>query len=185
VSDSEKTAGKQRDRPFPKGLSGNPASKPNRARHKATQAVEALLEGEALTRKAVEMALGGDTVAMRRNPACPQSRSVGSRLSARYPQTYPQAISLVEAEQSWTIKEQVMNINQGSLMSTHSPTVEQVVRSYLDGAEGDAEAALRQVVADALADFTEMERRSAQKDRLISRGYVRSGPHRPAHSRGA
>ena len=37
------------------------------SRHKVTKAVEALLEGEAegLTRKAVEMALDGDTVALR------------------------------------------------------------------------------------------------------------------------
>lgn len=46
--------------------SGNPA-KPRGTRHKATQAVLALLEGEAtaLTRKAVEMALQGDGVALR------------------------------------------------------------------------------------------------------------------------
>lgn len=62
-------------------------------------------------------------------------------------------------------------------MSTRLPSVEQVIRGYLDGADGDAQAALRHVVVDALADLAEMERRSAQKDRLISRGYVRaSGP---------
>lgn len=45
---------------------GNPG-KPRGARHKATQAALALLDGEAgaLTRKAVEMALGGDTTALR------------------------------------------------------------------------------------------------------------------------
>lgn len=45
---------------------GNPG-KPAGARHKATQAALALLEGEgeALARKAVEMALGGDVVALR------------------------------------------------------------------------------------------------------------------------
>ncbi|HEY8566381.1 MAG TPA: hypothetical protein VIL65_12830 [Beijerinckiaceae bacterium] len=59
-------------------------------------------------------------------------------------------------------------------MSTLPPTVEQVVCGYLDGADGDAQRALRHVVADAFADLAEMERRSAQKDRLISRGYVRA-----------
>lgn len=45
---------------------GNPG-KPRGARHKATQAALALLDGEAgaLTRKAVEMALAGDTTALR------------------------------------------------------------------------------------------------------------------------
>ena len=64
---AENTAGKQRGRPFEPGKSGNPAGKPAGARHKATIAAEALLDGEAegLTRKAVEMALAGDTVALR------------------------------------------------------------------------------------------------------------------------
>lgn len=45
---------------------GNPG-KPRGARHKATQAALALLDGEAdaLTRKAVNLALEGDTVALR------------------------------------------------------------------------------------------------------------------------
>jgi hypothetical protein len=49
---SENAGGKQRGQ-FQPGVSGNPAGKPRRTRHKATRAVEALLEGEAegLTRK--------------------------------------------------------------------------------------------------------------------------------------
>jgi hypothetical protein len=45
---------------------GNPG-KPKGARHKATQAVQDLLDGstEALTQKAVDMALEGDTTALR------------------------------------------------------------------------------------------------------------------------
>jgi hypothetical protein len=52
---------------WPKGRSGNPAGKPRGARHKSTLAAEALLDGqaEALSRKAVELALAGDTVALR------------------------------------------------------------------------------------------------------------------------
>ncbi|GLS18111.1 hypothetical protein GCM10007874_11270 [Labrys miyagiensis] len=52
---------------FKPGQSGNPAGKPPGSRHKATLAAEALLDGEAegLTRKAVEMALAGDSVALR------------------------------------------------------------------------------------------------------------------------
>lgn len=52
---------------FRKGQSGNPAGKPKGARHKTTLAVQALLDGEAeaLTRKAVELALAGDITALR------------------------------------------------------------------------------------------------------------------------
>ena len=52
---------------FKPGQSGNPKGKPMGARHKATLAAEELLDGEAeaLTRKAVDLALGGDTTALR------------------------------------------------------------------------------------------------------------------------
>ncbi|HEX04009.1 MAG TPA: hypothetical protein ENH10_02495 [Bacteroidetes bacterium] len=49
------------------GESGNPAGRPEGSKHKATLAAEALLDGEAeaLTRKAIERALGGDSTALR------------------------------------------------------------------------------------------------------------------------
>lgn len=55
------------DTKFKPGQSGNPAGKPRGIKHKATQAVLALLEGEleALTRKAVECALAGDMTALK------------------------------------------------------------------------------------------------------------------------
>lgn len=60
-------AGAMQKNRWPKGRSGNPAGKIKGTRHKATRAVESLLEGqaEALTQKAVEMALAGDSVALR------------------------------------------------------------------------------------------------------------------------
>ncbi len=66
---AEKSEPKQhgRGRPFQKGQSGNPAGKPRGTRNATTLAMETLLEGEgeALTRKAVEMALAGDGAALR------------------------------------------------------------------------------------------------------------------------
>jgi hypothetical protein len=62
-----KSTAKPRGRSFAKGQSGNPAGKPRGARNKATLAAEALFDGEAeqLSRKAIEMALGGDATALR------------------------------------------------------------------------------------------------------------------------
>jgi hypothetical protein len=59
----EETAGRD---PGGRFQPGNPG-RPRGARHKATLAAEALLDGEAegLTRKAVEAALGGDMAALR------------------------------------------------------------------------------------------------------------------------
>ena len=50
-----------------KGVSGNPAGPPKGTRHRATLVAEAILDGEteALTRKAVELALAGDVMALR------------------------------------------------------------------------------------------------------------------------
>jgi len=52
---------------FRKGQSGNPAGRRPGSRNKATETAELLLAGEveALTRKAVELALGGDAAALR------------------------------------------------------------------------------------------------------------------------
>jgi len=58
--------GKQQSR-FQPGVSGNPGGRPKGARNRTTLAVQALLDGESekLTRKAIELALAGDTVALR------------------------------------------------------------------------------------------------------------------------
>jgi len=63
MTELRKSAGNTRGRPFQPGNSG----KPRGARHKITRAIEELLEGEheALTRKAIDMALQGDGPALR------------------------------------------------------------------------------------------------------------------------
>ena len=62
-----KPAERVRGRPFPKGGSGNPAGRRLGSRNKTTMAAQILLAGEAeaLTRKAVELALAGDQTALR------------------------------------------------------------------------------------------------------------------------
>src|SRR4029077_13313370 len=59
--------GQQRGRPFEPGQRGNPKGRPKGSRNKVTLAVEALIEGkaDALTNKAIEMALAGDATMLR------------------------------------------------------------------------------------------------------------------------
>jgi Family of unknown function (DUF5681) len=64
---SDNTGEKQRGRPFEKGTSGNPSGRPRGSRNATTLALEALLDGqaEALTQKAIDLALTGDIPALR------------------------------------------------------------------------------------------------------------------------
>lgn len=64
---TEKPARKQSGRPFPKGVSGNPAGKPKGARHKLTILAEQLMEAdaEAVVRKVIDAAKAGDMTAAR------------------------------------------------------------------------------------------------------------------------
>jgi len=66
VDHPENTDPKQ-DTRFQPGQSGNPAGRPKGSRNKATLALERLLDGqaEALTQKAIELALSGDIPALR------------------------------------------------------------------------------------------------------------------------
>ena len=64
---ADNTTEKQRGRPFEKGMSGNPNGRPSGSRNATTLALEALLDGQAnaLTQKAIDLALGGDMAALR------------------------------------------------------------------------------------------------------------------------
>ena len=64
---TDKTVGKQRGKPFEKGRSGNPNGRPEGSRNKATILAQALFDGQAeeLIQKCIQMALEGDSTAMR------------------------------------------------------------------------------------------------------------------------
>jgi Family of unknown function (DUF5681) len=59
--------GKKQAGQFAKGKSGNPNGRPQGSRNAATLALESMLDGqaEALTQKAIDLALAGDLVALR------------------------------------------------------------------------------------------------------------------------
>jgi Family of unknown function (DUF5681) len=58
---ADNTAEKQRERPFEKGMSGNPNGRPKGSRNATTLALETLLDGQAkaLTQKAIDHAILG------------------------------------------------------------------------------------------------------------------------------
>ncbi|MHC2105602.1 MULTISPECIES: hypothetical protein [unclassified Methylobacterium] len=58
----------------------------------------------------------------------------------------------------------------------HACPVDAISRAYLSFTGGDAGIALRCAIADALSDLMEAERRTRERSRLISRGYVREAP---------
>jgi hypothetical protein len=60
-------SGRNADGTFAKGNSANPAGKPKGTLHRTTRAVLEMMQGEAeaITRKAIDLALAGDSVAMR------------------------------------------------------------------------------------------------------------------------
>ncbi|QRE75511.1 hypothetical protein [Methylobacterium aquaticum] len=63
-----------------------------------------------------------------------------------------------------------------SSASAHTGTscpVEAIAAAYLSQTSGDPALALRCAITDALADLLEAERRTRERSRLISRGYVR------------
>ncbi len=62
-----KPRGATRGQPFAKGRSGNPGGRRPGCRNRASLAAEALLDGEveALTRRAVELAIAGDPTALK------------------------------------------------------------------------------------------------------------------------
>ena len=61
------------------------------------------------------------------------------------------------------------------LPSDNEATVDAITRAYVEAADGNALAALRLAVADALQSLAEMDRRARHVDRMVSRGFIRAG----------
>ena len=117
-------AGSTRGRPFSRGNSGRPKG----ARNKATLAIEALLDGEAelITRKAVDLALEGDTTALR---LC-LDRIAPPRKDRPVPFTLPQMGSAKDAVvASAALLEAVAN---GDLTPMEAGELSKLVTNYVE-----------------------------------------------------
>jgi hypothetical protein len=69
-----------------------------------------------------------------------------------------------------------MSAGRGAaLPSDNEPTVDAITSAYVKAADGNALVALRLAVADALHSLAEMDRRTRQIERMVSRGFIRAG----------
>jgi len=122
-----------------KGESGNPRGRPVGARGRATMAAEALLEGEAeaITRKAVELALEGDRTALR---LCLERISPPARerpLSLDLPPiSSPEALPLALASL-------LDSVGRGEVTASEAERVSRIFAAYVQAVEArDFEARL-------------------------------------------
>ncbi len=113
---------------FQKGQSGNPAGKPKGARHKTTLAVQALLDGEAeaLTRKAVELALAGDITALR---LCLE-RIAPARKEYPVAIDIPKITSVNDASNAMAAV--LENVTNGDLTTSEGGEVAKLITSYIE-----------------------------------------------------
>jgi len=134
------TTGREQDGKFAPGQSGNPAGRPRGARHKTTLAVQAMLEGEAeaLTRKAVELALAGDITALR---LCLERIAPARK-------DYPVSISLPDitsaADASRVMAALLAAVGNGDVTPSEGSEVAKLVETYINTLEAtEYEARLR------------------------------------------
>ncbi len=145
---ADSTAGQQRGRPFPKGTTGSPRGRPKGTRHKATLAAEVLLDGEAeaLTRRCVELALGGDMTAMRlcMDRLLPPRRE--RPVSFRLPpiQTADDAVTAAAAL--------VNAVASGMLTPGEAADLAKLIHAYTDALEA----------SEVVARLTELEEQAAE-----------------------
>ena len=128
---AENTAGKQRGKPFQKGLSGNPAGKPKGTRNATTLALETLLDGQAtaLTQKAIDLALTGDMAALR---LC-LDRILPSRKDRPVTFTLPPINSAQDA--AATVSAVLAAVASGELTPADAGEISKLIESYVKAFE--------------------------------------------------
>ena len=107
-------------------FAGGNSGKPKGARHVVTKAVEELLQGEAdgLTRKAIDMALDGDTVALR---LCLE-RIAPPRKDAPVQFDWPE---ITDASEAATAAEAILKaVSEGAMSPLEGATVMGLVENY-------------------------------------------------------
>ena len=122
-----KTARRGRGRPFKKGQSGNPDGRPRGSVNRATRAAEMLLDGEseALTRKAIELALAGDPAALR---LC-LDRTVAPRRDRPVELVLPPIDSA--ADLMGAIKAIAGAVGRGAITAAEAVALSQMIESFL------------------------------------------------------
>ncbi len=138
------SAGRTRGRPFAKGNPGRPKG----TRHRATLAAEALLDGEAerITRKAIELALGGDMIALR---LC-QDRILPPRRER--PVTFRMPTIATATDAATAAATLVNAVAAGALTPGEAADLGRLVTAYTDALEA----------SEVMARLTELEERAAE-----------------------
>ena len=111
--------------------SGNPAGRPKGARNRTTVAVEEILDGEAdaLARKAIALALAGDTVALR---LCLE-RIAPAKRERPTPFTLPKLETAADAVQASAAL--VEAVAAGELTTAQAAELGKLVESYIKAIE--------------------------------------------------
>src|SRR5256714_12727098 len=137
MTKAENTAGKQRGKPFRKGLSGNPDGRPKGSRNVTTVALETLLDGQAtaLPQKAIDLALAGDIAALR---LC-VDRILPPRKDR--PVTFDFPIITTAAEAAATMSAILAAVAAGDVTPAEGSEVAKLVDSYVRAVEATELAA--------------------------------------------